>query len=407
MTRRRQPRGTAEGSENVSAPKGFDEFELRLGDVMRGERATLGKSLLDVQRELKIRAAYIAAIENTDPTAFETPGFIAGYVRSYARYLGLDPEWAYRRFCAEGDFASGDTVSVRAAGSPAGTPKKTLPKRDPFAEPNGLFAPRQDRIPLRIEPGAIGSSLVLLALTGILGYGGWSVLKEIQQVRLAPIDQQPGLVIDVDPLDDARDVVTADSGARAPSTEDLDRLYRPQALDRPVMVARDAPIATLDPGEIGVLAAQPPVRQFAGAAPSTDPLVAPSAVVPARGLADTSVQVVAEENRPEVAVFAVRPAWVRVSAADGTVLLEKILDAGERYVLPETEEAPRLRAGNSGSVYFAVNGQTYGPALPGAQVAKNVELSAEALTEKYALADVQADPDLAVALAQLEATEAQ
>ena len=54
-------------------PKGFDDFELRLGDVMRGERATMGKSLLDVQRELRIKAGYIAAIENCDPSAFDTP----------------------------------------------------------------------------------------------------------------------------------------------------------------------------------------------------------------------------------------------------------------------------------------------------------------------------------------------
>ena len=39
----------------VAAP-GFDDFEMRLGDMMRGERATIGKSLLDVQRELRIRA---------------------------------------------------------------------------------------------------------------------------------------------------------------------------------------------------------------------------------------------------------------------------------------------------------------------------------------------------------------
>ncbi len=67
-------------------PKSFDDFDLRLGDIMRGERATMGKSLLDVQRELKIKATYIAAIENADPSAFESPGFVAGYVRSYARY---------------------------------------------------------------------------------------------------------------------------------------------------------------------------------------------------------------------------------------------------------------------------------------------------------------------------------
>ena len=40
-------------------PKGFDDYELRLGDIMRGERATLGKSLLDVQRELKIGRAHV------------------------------------------------------------------------------------------------------------------------------------------------------------------------------------------------------------------------------------------------------------------------------------------------------------------------------------------------------------
>ena len=65
----------ANTDEQVEA-RGFDAYDLRLGDLMRGERATLGKSLLDVQRELRIKASYIAAIENSDPDAFDTPGFI-------------------------------------------------------------------------------------------------------------------------------------------------------------------------------------------------------------------------------------------------------------------------------------------------------------------------------------------
>ena len=60
--------------------KGFDDYQTFLGDIMRGERATLGKSLLDVQRELKIKAAYIAAIENSDPTAFRNAG-VCGRIR--------------------------------------------------------------------------------------------------------------------------------------------------------------------------------------------------------------------------------------------------------------------------------------------------------------------------------------
>ena len=410
MIRRRQPSVAAEGSEDT--PKGFDAFELRLGDVMRGERATLGKSLLDVQRELKIRATYIAAIENADPTAFETPGFIAGYVRSYARYLGLDPEWAYRRFCEEGQFATvrGIEAGAAAARAPQQARRKQAEGRDPLADPNAIFVPRGEAFLSRIEPGAIGSSLVLLALTAVLGYGGWSVLQQIQQVRLAPIDQQPDLIADVDPLDSAAETAESDAPGAAPSTEALDRLYRPQALDLPVMIARDGPIVTLDPGKIGVLASAERER-------ASTPAVAPGALerlansyqedrVAEAILADPSitghVQVVAQNATPELAIIAVRPAWVRVSAADGTVLLEKILDGGERYVVPETEVPARLRAGNSGSVYFAVNGRTYGPAAPGANVAKNVELSAGALTQRYQLADLKSDPDLAVALAQNE-----
>lgn len=363
---------------------------------MRGERATLGKSLLDVQRELKIRATYIAAIENTDPTAFETPGFIAGYVRSYARYLGLDPDWAYRRFCDEGKFATVHGMDAAAAAPNAPSRrKKPVEGRDPLSDPNAIFVPRGEAFLARIEPGAVGSSLVLLALIGVLGYGGWSVLQQIQQVKLAPLDDQPGLMADVDPLGAATQTLMAEAPTAAPSPEALDRLYRPQALDRPVMVARDGPIATLDPGEMGVLVSERPARTFAQASPAEPVPSDPAA----------PVQVMAANTMPEVALLAVRPAWVRVSAPDGTVLFEKILDAGERYVLPRTEQPPTLRAGNSGSVYFAVNGRTYGPAAPGAQVAKNIVLSADALTGAFDLADIDADPDLAVALALAEGTD--
>jgi cytoskeletal protein RodZ len=117
----------------VEETAGFDAFELRLGDLMRGERATMGKSLLDVQRELKIKAAYIAAIENADPTAFDTPGFIAGYVRSYARYLNMDPDWAFDTFCTESGFATAHGMSEQASGA---KPKALAPlphDRDIFA----------------------------------------------------------------------------------------------------------------------------------------------------------------------------------------------------------------------------------------------------------------------------------
>ena len=94
---------------------------------------------------------------------------------------------------------------------------------------------------------------------------------------------------------------------------------------------------------------------------------------------------------------------MRVQAADGSIILEKILEAGEKYVLPATENPPVLRSGNAGSVYFAVNGTAYGPAGAGPSVVKNIQLSAEALAQTYSPADLTRDADLATYVAELSA----
>ncbi len=384
-------------AQEPAAPRGFDDFELRLGDLMRGERATMGKSLLDVQRELKIKAPYIAAIENADPTAFETPGFIAGYVRSYARYLGMDPEWAYETFCREAGFSTAHGLSAEAS---ALRPARREYAGDPLANPKAAFVPRGESLLAGIEPGAVGSVLALLALIGVIGFGGWSVFREIQQVDFAPVEQSAVVLPELEDFSDTNAAIADATGGAGlitpPSVEALDRLYRPEALEVPVLVARDAPISTLDPREVGVLAeagapmAPPAVRDtvVATAEPAPEPAPEPGQVR------------VFGDNPPEVAIFAVRPSWVRVQAADGSVILEKILEAGEEYVLPAMEQPPVLRSGNAGSVYFAVNGKAYGPAGQGASVVKNIQLSPERLAELYQPADPDKDADLATFVAE-------
>lgn len=389
-------------TEVADKPRGFDDYDLRLGDILRGERATMSKSLLDVQRELKIKASYIAAIENADASAFETPGFVAGYVRSYARYLGLDPEWAFGRFCDEAGFAVSHGMSSAASGPRTGTARRKPDHAEPLANPNASFVPRGEAFLTRVEPGAIGSVLVLMALIAGVGFGGWTVLREVQKVQLSPVDQAPGVIAELDPLAagiasqslaPAAALAALPAPDRAPRAPDaIERLYRPQTLDVPVLVPRDGPIAAIDPQSVGALAV--------AAADAARPLPEP---VPALG--DTPVQVAAAEP-PVLELLAVRPSWVRVQSADGTVLFEKILDAGERYAVPAMEEPPLLRAGNSGSLYFAVNGQTYGPAAPGAQVVKNVALSAESLAAGYSLADLGQDEDLARLVTVAEAAAA-
>ena len=392
--------------EPIGTAPGFDDFELKLGDVMRGERATLGKSLLDVQRELRIRASSIAAIENCDITAFDTPSFIAGYVRSYAKYLGMDPDWTFRRFCEESGYEPTHGMAPAASG-----PKPQRRPSDPveaLASARALFIPEPEPFWSRLEPRAIGSLAVLLLLVAGLGYGGYSVLQEVQKVRLSPVDQAPGVVTALDPVAEGAASGNRDQAIAAadlPQPEALDRLYRPQALDVPVVTARDTPIAAIDPRlAVPAPAAQADSVEAAVAkALTAEELQQAALQFPADGQAVRTVA----PDAPAVEILAARPAWVRVTSPDGTVILEKTMDAGERFALPTLEVAPVLRTGNSGAVYFAVNGRTYGPAAPGPQVVKNVELSPDALTAAFAAADLTRDPELAqmVALAAAPAVE--
>ncbi len=393
MIGRKPPR---ESEEEVVKLQSFDDFELRLGDMMRGERATMGKSLLDVQRELRIKAAYIAAIENSDPSAFDTPGFIAGYVRSYARYLNMDPDEAFQTFCEESGFSVAHGMSASASVIKKKDGKEPLTgvrtDRDLFTAPNTPFVPSRESVFSQIEPRAIGSSLVLLALIAGIGYGGWSVLKEVQQVQFAPVDQTPVVLSNLDPLSGA--VPDTEGGAgpsvgpNGPSIEALDRLYRPQALDVPVLVARDAPISTLDPREVGTFAAPalPQVQRADATATGAPSLAPPPQVV--------------EEAAPTLRMVAVRPSWVRVSAADGSVIFEGILDAGASYEVPATEEAPTLRAGESGAIYFALNDVHYGPVGERGTVTSGTPLSIAAVTDQFQVADITQDSDLARMVAE-------
>ena len=360
------------------ADGGSQAFDVRLGDEMRGERATIGKSLLDVQGELRIKASYLAAIENADLSAFDSLSFVAGYVRSYARYLEMDPDVAFKRFCAESGFAGfsglnptrsevtrkpASGLASELAGPPPradrGRPKMIAPKGDPagldFGSP---FTKKSGPVFAGFEPGALGSLAVLALLVGGLGYGGWTVVQEIQRVQIAPVEAAPELVAELDPLTPAPAPeidAPEESGVRPPSEDALARLYRPQALEAPILTARDAPIATITPGSFGALASAEPVR----AAP--DPLALSSSIDGAlaeamgQSFSEPSMEAyVATDEAPAtprvlaegpeaVTLVAVRSAWVRIRSADGDTLFEKTLEPGETYEVP-VAEAPRRSA---------------------------------------------------------------
>lgn len=64
----------------------------RLGDALRDARKQKGWSLAQVEGAVRIRQQYLAALEKEHFTEFASEGQIRGFLRTYALYLGLDPE---------------------------------------------------------------------------------------------------------------------------------------------------------------------------------------------------------------------------------------------------------------------------------------------------------------------------
>lgn len=62
----------------------------RLGDTLRERRTQLGVSLEAAERATRIRATLLKALEEGDWDRLPNPGYVRGYISSYARFLELD-----------------------------------------------------------------------------------------------------------------------------------------------------------------------------------------------------------------------------------------------------------------------------------------------------------------------------
>jgi len=63
----------------------------KLGDTLRERRVALGLTIDQVQEGTRIRGKLIDAIEDGQYDRLPDPGYVRGYISSYARFLELDP----------------------------------------------------------------------------------------------------------------------------------------------------------------------------------------------------------------------------------------------------------------------------------------------------------------------------
>jgi cytoskeleton protein RodZ len=402
---------------NELRPLAHDEVQPgAVGRVLRDAREGFGQDIATVSQQLRIRSVYLKAIEEGRYQDLPGSTYAVGFVRSYAEYLGLEPNEIVRRF------------------------------RDEAAEVNGrtkLNFP-MPAVEARVPSGA----LVLMALmVAVLAYGGWYYLSDRDRslVDLVP-DVPASLQALVEPgSDEAADasenapavsLATADAASvmptedaetdaaattapssssnvastptileagatggttvttvdgldiNVPALDAVDEFALPTPETGAASVATisdlgvpaEAPAATTDTtgavaAEIASAASSAATALDAAAtdvqtagdlgAGTVDPTTQQLAVIPAAPSAPDSVQ----ENQDfgvafggsRVVIVARMESFLRVRDADGNEIWSRLLRSGDRYLVPE-RDGLTLTVGNAGGVDVFVDGRK-APAL--------------------------------------------
>jgi cytoskeleton protein RodZ len=283
-----------------------------LARVLSEARAAKGVSLADVEAGTRIRQKYLEALENGAFEELPRGAVARGFLRTYADYLGLDPDEVLRLYSRE----SGDTE-----------------EEVPMAEPG---KPRYvDYRPLEVE---------LLDSRPALGWLRWVVALLVVAVLATAAWWFFG-----------RGWVTGWSSLAfwAPPTS------TPTATSTPT------------PWIVTATPSQTPTIAPLVATPASDLLLLPTPTVPAT-ITPTPAPTATPEIVPQIAMTVTvnQRSWVRV-VADGEVVQEGILEGGESRFW-NAGESMAVRTGNGGGVDLILNGEEWGPMGEIGQVVERV-----------------------------------
>jgi cytoskeletal protein RodZ len=85
------------------------DYAHSVGELLRSTREGRKLSLADVHQETKMTVPVLRALEQDDYSPFQSEIYLKGFLKSYAKYLGLDPEHVVRRLESQ----RGGTVASR------------------------------------------------------------------------------------------------------------------------------------------------------------------------------------------------------------------------------------------------------------------------------------------------------
>jgi len=309
-----------------------------VGALLREAREGFGRDVPQISAALRIRPAYLQAIEDGRYDALPGPTYTVGFIRAYSEYLGLDGVEMVRRFKQESE---------------------------------GLALKRDLSFPMPLTERSIpGGTILLFALIlAICGYGLWYYLSSTDRARPERVGAVPSALLPK----------SKEPAPPPPTAAEASRPTDAVAAPPPALPPPSIPptMPAVSP------AAQPP----APAAPALPPpSVTPSAPqsiasvppVPPPAPIDPA-HVFGVTNGPSrIVIRATADSWIQVRDSDQKLVFTRVMRAGEVYRAPD-KGGLTMRVGNAAGLDVEVDGKA-APALGGVGVVRrNVVLDPQKL----------------------------
>jgi len=299
-----------------------DQFDWRMvereaspgravGRLLCDQREALGYSVADVAQRLRIRPAFIEAIESGRFDLLPGAAYIPAFLRAYATHVGLDPQKVLSAYQLSGAVPIERPVTLPTAAFPM------VERRAPVAE---KVPPVPDRLMASQPPAAPAAPAAPAVETAVAP-------------PPAPADAWPKTKPEA-PRQDAPKVDSAAAPTPAPAAA------APQTATAPVQPAAVVPpAAAIPPAVTAPIAPLPYVSPYTtpGQAQAAQP-PAPPAMTPAAPQQATAV----DPPRVDAAIPVKRDtlvsvkanSWVELRGPNGDVLAQTYVRAGESYTIP-------------------------------------------------------------------------
>lgn len=351
--------GEQAASAATAVANGYDG----VGHSLKVVRERRGLALADVSARLRIRRPYLEAIEAG--RFGELPGavYVSGFLRQYAEFLGLDPDQILKTYQSEAD----GQVQRVVLNFPLPRPEERTPR-------------------LWLVVGA----LVVAGIVYVLWYRHQETLRVGQDLiqavpaRLADLVPSPQPIAPAvipPPAAPASATPAPAAPPPAPAAVASAPAVSPTTTEPAPTPTAPAPAAAMPvtPAPVPSPAVETPaVAPAAPALPPAQTADAPPAPAPATAPSAPTSFGAADGENSRVRVEATGPAWIQVRGPNNEQVFTRLLNAGERYVVPD-REGLTLLTGNAGAVRIVVDGQPLPPFGAEGEVKRGIPLDPERL----------------------------